>query len=71
MFGRLRKRLALSQHTMNTVRPQKALESIHYSTSVFLYGERHGGHIHCILAKAGKRLVNLKTQQAVDFAHDV
>ena len=35
------------------------------------YGNLQGGRIRYILAKAVKRHVDLKTEKAVDFAHDV
>lgn len=36
----------------------------------FSYGDRSDDRVRCLLAKAGKRRVDFKAQQAVDVAHN-
>lgn len=70
MFGHLHRLLARSQHIRNTVPPRKVLESSHCLMSAFPCGDKSDDRVRCLLAKAGKRHVGFKAQQAVDIAHD-
>ena len=68
--GRLRRLLVQSQHIRSTDPPQRALENSRYFMSILAQGDSCDGHLQYVLAEPSKCGVILKTQQAVDFAHD-